>query len=424
MKKFFFLTLFLVSFSPSVVLAAVFDRNLEYGMVATDVQTLQKFLNTAGFVVAQSGGGSPGNETTKFGMATRQALTNFQKSHNITPAVGYFGPKTRAYVNAILDTNQDRDTTTSSSSSRNNISGGSVIPPMASSTVTISGLESEIALLRAEIQSARDEAARSAAGNFAAIALTNRINQLTNTTLTTPTVSGGTITNATISGGSFSGSTISGTALSASSGTFSGDLTVSGTATSTLAGNISVAQYSKLGTVINTTLDQGTVANTVQGLTAKTTPASTDIYPIVDMSGTPTGKKITDANVGMEACVAGYTRVAPHFCLSSTGDGSGAIYVSTLAPTDGNNSAMRNFDLSEFLGDTAGVARYLLMSGRMKMLTTGVSGTYSNLFLDTYYDTAGVGLATRSQGSIYEWATVAAGTRVKNETVSFITPPR
>lgn len=412
MKKFLFLTLFLASFSPSVVLAAVFDRNLEYGMVATDVQTLQKFLNTTSFVVAQSGGGSPGNETTKFGMATRKALASFQESHNITPAVGYFGPKTRAYVNAILDATPDLSTTTASSSSRNNTGEN---PAMG---MTISALESEIKLLRAEIESARDEAARSAAGNFAAIALTNRINQLTNTTLTTPTISGGTITNATISGGSFSGSTISGTTLSASSGTFSGDLTVSGTATSTFAGNLSVSQYSSLGTIIGSTLDQGTVASTVQGLTAKSTPGSTDLYPLVDMSGTPTGKKITDANVGMEACVAGYTRVAPHFCLAS----SGGVYVATFAPTDNGSSAVRSFDLTDYLEDAAGVARYLWMSGRMKMNTTGTSGIYSNLFFETHYDAAGTKGAGRSQSSLYEWATVTANTRIRNDTVNFVAP--
>ena len=48
--------------------------------------------------LVEKGGGSPGNETTMFGGLTRAALIEFQKANGITPAVGYFGPKTRAYI--------------------------------------------------------------------------------------------------------------------------------------------------------------------------------------------------------------------------------------------------------------------------------------------------------------------------------------
>ena len=75
---------------------SAFVRNLEFGMSGADVKGLQVYLNTHGYVVASSGPGSPGNETTKFGGATRAALIKFQKANGITPAVGYFGPKTRA----------------------------------------------------------------------------------------------------------------------------------------------------------------------------------------------------------------------------------------------------------------------------------------------------------------------------------------
>ena len=75
---------------------SAFVRNLEFGMSGADVKALQVYLNTHGYVVASSGAGSPGNETSKFGGATRAALIKFQKANGITPAVGYFGPKTRA----------------------------------------------------------------------------------------------------------------------------------------------------------------------------------------------------------------------------------------------------------------------------------------------------------------------------------------
>jgi len=77
---------------------AAFVRNLELGMTGADVKALQQWLNANGYRVAESGYGSPGNETTKFGGATKAALIKFQKANGITPAVGYFGPKTRAAV--------------------------------------------------------------------------------------------------------------------------------------------------------------------------------------------------------------------------------------------------------------------------------------------------------------------------------------
>jgi hypothetical protein len=79
-----------------------FIRDLEYGMTGEDVKGLQVYLNTHGFAVASSGPGSLGNETTMFGPATRAALIKFQQANSISPALGYFGPKTRAYVASHL----------------------------------------------------------------------------------------------------------------------------------------------------------------------------------------------------------------------------------------------------------------------------------------------------------------------------------
>lgn len=78
-----------------------FARDLELGMEGADVRELQKFLNARGFFVAESGDGSPGNETTYFGTRTRAALARFQASESIAPAAGYFGPKTRGHLAAL-----------------------------------------------------------------------------------------------------------------------------------------------------------------------------------------------------------------------------------------------------------------------------------------------------------------------------------
>lgn len=66
------------------------------------MQKLQIFLNSVGFPVSNKGAGSPGKETTRFGPATRAALARFQKANGIRPAVGIFGPITRAYVNKMI----------------------------------------------------------------------------------------------------------------------------------------------------------------------------------------------------------------------------------------------------------------------------------------------------------------------------------
>ncbi|OGG44176.1 hypothetical protein A2841_03085 [Candidatus Kaiserbacteria bacterium RIFCSPHIGHO2_01_FULL_48_10] len=80
---------------------ASFTRSLDVGNSGDDVLALQKFLNAYGFTISDSGVGSPGNETTYFGGKTRAALAKFQAANGISPAVGYFGPKTRAVVNGM-----------------------------------------------------------------------------------------------------------------------------------------------------------------------------------------------------------------------------------------------------------------------------------------------------------------------------------
>jgi parallel beta-helix repeat protein len=67
----------------------------------TTTRELQRFLNTNGFPIAPSGPGSLNNETDIFGALTRQALIKFQQANGITPALGIFGPITRAFINGL-----------------------------------------------------------------------------------------------------------------------------------------------------------------------------------------------------------------------------------------------------------------------------------------------------------------------------------
>ena len=78
--------------------SSIFTRDLDIGSIGPDVEALQQYLNTHGFIIAPSGPGSPFNETTLFGSLTQAALAKFQQANNITPAIGYFGPLTRSTV--------------------------------------------------------------------------------------------------------------------------------------------------------------------------------------------------------------------------------------------------------------------------------------------------------------------------------------
>lgn len=69
----------------------VYSRNLTLGDIGVDVSTLQAFLISSKYYI-------PAGITGYFGMQTRAALAMYQTKHKIIPAVGYFGPITRASV--------------------------------------------------------------------------------------------------------------------------------------------------------------------------------------------------------------------------------------------------------------------------------------------------------------------------------------
>jgi hypothetical protein len=77
-------------------ITTVVVRDIELGSIGEDVKRLQQILNNNGFSLSEEGFGSLGNETMYFGDLTRNALVRYQKDNNIVPAVGYYGPITRA----------------------------------------------------------------------------------------------------------------------------------------------------------------------------------------------------------------------------------------------------------------------------------------------------------------------------------------
>lgn len=79
-----------------------FTKNLTLGSRGADVKALQQFLNANGYPVAAAGKvGSAGHETEYFGPATKAALAKWQAAMGVKPAVGYFGPLTRAKIASL-----------------------------------------------------------------------------------------------------------------------------------------------------------------------------------------------------------------------------------------------------------------------------------------------------------------------------------
>jgi peptidoglycan hydrolase-like protein with peptidoglycan-binding domain len=115
------LSIFCLALPQLTLASAPFSQNLQLRDTSGDVARLQQFLNAEHFLIARSGPGSPGSETTTFGLLTYQALTQFQSAHGL-PATGFFGPLTRAFIATLAATS----------------TGTSTAPSVATSTVVAS----------------------------------------------------------------------------------------------------------------------------------------------------------------------------------------------------------------------------------------------------------------------------------------------
>lgn len=72
---------------------AAFTADLTIGRQGAEVTALQNFLIKKGYSI-------PAGATGYFGVQTQSALAAYQRAEGISPAAGYFGPVTRAKVNA------------------------------------------------------------------------------------------------------------------------------------------------------------------------------------------------------------------------------------------------------------------------------------------------------------------------------------
>jgi hypothetical protein len=87
-----------------------FTQNLKKGATGGEVMWVQQFLNGHGFQVSASGAGSPGNETSYFGPATKLQLSSNSRNANaadiltpvgLTSGTGNWFAATRAKANAL-----------------------------------------------------------------------------------------------------------------------------------------------------------------------------------------------------------------------------------------------------------------------------------------------------------------------------------
>jgi hypothetical protein len=97
-----------------------FTQNLKLGASGGQVMWVQQFLNNHGFTVAATGAGSPGNETSYFGPATKAAVIAFQNAYasniltpvGLTSGNGNWFAGTRAQANTICTSTTTTGTTT------------------------------------------------------------------------------------------------------------------------------------------------------------------------------------------------------------------------------------------------------------------------------------------------------------------------
>lgn len=98
-RKIFFCLCFSLAM-PFFSLAASFDNDLFVGLTNnSDVTRLQEFLESQKIYT--------GPKTGNFFSLTREAVKRFQVREGISPQAGYFGPKTRARANALIDERGD-----------------------------------------------------------------------------------------------------------------------------------------------------------------------------------------------------------------------------------------------------------------------------------------------------------------------------
>lgn len=112
--------------------AATFTRSLTIGSTGADVVALQSWLISKGYSI-------PAGATGYFGNQTKAAVAAYQAAKGITPAVGYFGPITRAQVEV-----DSSGTVTGGTTGGSSTSGTGITTPGVEGTIAVTQSSSGI----------------------------------------------------------------------------------------------------------------------------------------------------------------------------------------------------------------------------------------------------------------------------------------
>jgi hypothetical protein len=129
------------------------STNLSFGMTHPEVRLMQRHLNRIGFKLAETGPGSPGNETSIFGTLTRSAVERFQCSRGIacegSSTFGIADSKTRTALIAGEDTaaRSDVSKTTAPQANMNEIDIESLESQILQLTKMVAELQQKLAVL-------------------------------------------------------------------------------------------------------------------------------------------------------------------------------------------------------------------------------------------------------------------------------------
>ncbi|MBX4189247.1 peptidoglycan-binding protein [Candidatus Parcubacteria bacterium] len=108
-----------------------FTRDLTVGSTGADVTALQQVLVSKGFLTIPAG-----TAYGYFGGLTKAAVARWQASAGVTPAAGYFGPRSRAAWAATMGNPTSGNTTTGGTVSTGN-TGGAITTPGVEGTLSV-----------------------------------------------------------------------------------------------------------------------------------------------------------------------------------------------------------------------------------------------------------------------------------------------
>ena len=143
-----------VALVPSI---ALFTQTLKPSDKGETARNLQRFLNQHGFIVAEAGVGSPGQESDYYGPLTQKAVARYQEAYGAyvlaptgaSDGSGIFGQYSLAYANQLL---QRRFVNLFPVGGNPAVQGGGQVASVAGSQATIEAYASLLASIKQQAE--------------------------------------------------------------------------------------------------------------------------------------------------------------------------------------------------------------------------------------------------------------------------------